>query len=196
MALKNYIELFGGAFGGINTKVSPDKINENESPDASNVIGDDILGNIITAPGYSAITMSVANLEGDYSGNPLAINGGRLVSFSNGSKYALVHCGCNLYIGTIHNPELVITNTVLLNGQVGVAYTDTLTASGGATPYGWAVADPAADPPGLSIDMATGVYSGTPTQAGTYRFSIGIADSGSGLMQQLTRKGFVITIAP
>jgi hypothetical protein len=59
---------------------------------------------------------------------------------------------------------LAITTTALPAGQVGVAYSATLAATGGVSPYSWsAISLPA----GLSVAASTGLISGTPTTAVT-----------------------------
>ncbi|HEV2577229.1 MAG TPA: putative Ig domain-containing protein [Acidobacteriaceae bacterium] len=71
--------------------------------------------------------------------------------------------------------SLGITTTSLPSGQVGVAYTDTFTASGGNSPYTWTVSSGTL-PAGLTLST-TGVLSGTPTASGSYTFSITVTDS-------------------
>jgi Putative Ig domain len=65
---------------------------------------------------------------------------------------------------TIAPATLVITTTALPKGQVGVPYTATLAATGGATPYSWSVTSGTL-PAGLAINAATGAITGTPTAA-------------------------------
>lgn len=63
-------------------------------------------------------------------------------------------------------------------GEVGVAYaTVALTATGGAAPYAWSVSSGAL-PGGLAVG-SDGSVSGTPTSAGTFTFTIRVADSAS-----------------
>lgn len=62
------------------------------------------------------------------------------------------------------------------DGTVGVAYTTSLTAAGGATPYAWSVTTGAL-PPGLAISATSGVISGTPTTKGTFAFTAQVKDS-------------------
>lgn len=62
------------------------------------------------------------------------------------------------------------------NGQVGVAYTHTFTASGGTPPYTFAISAGAL-PDGLVLDPATGIVSGTPTLFGLFAFTVQVTDS-------------------
>jgi len=73
------------------------------------------------------------------------------------------------------NPALTITTTSLPNGGVGVAYSQTLAASGGSGIYTWSVSAGSL-PAGLSLNAATGVISGIPTTAGTSNFTVQVAD--------------------
>ena len=62
---------------------------------------------------------------------------------------------------------------------VGTAYSDTLTATGGTTPYTWSV-NAGSLPPGITLSSA-GVLAGTPTTAGSYTFSVNVIDKNSGI---------------
>jgi len=87
---------------------------------------------------------------------------------------------------------LVITASSLPADRIGVAYTQTLTASGGTPPYTWTALSSL--PAGLSLS-STGVISGTPTAAGTTLFSVSVADSATVAGQ--TKNGtFSITVLP
>ena len=61
----------------------------------------------------------------------------------------------------------------------GTAYTDTLTAAGGTSPYTWSV-NAGSLPPGLTLSSA-GVLAGTPTTAGSYPFSVNVVDQNNGI---------------
>jgi hypothetical protein len=69
---------------------------------------------------------------------------------------------------TITASSLAVTTTSLPGGTVGTAYTVTLAASGGTSPYRWAQTSGGALPPGISAITSGGVIAGTPTAAGTY----------------------------
>src|SRR2546430_4757983 len=73
-------------------------------------------------------------------------------------------------------PPLQITGSQLPDGTVGSAYSATLNASGGSTPYSWSVSSGTL-PTGLSLS-STGTISGTPTVAGG--FSLSLAGEGIG----------------
>jgi len=73
------------------------------------------------------------------------------------------------------NAQLAITTTSLSSGAVGVAYSQTLQATGGITPYTWSYTGSL--PPGLSLSASTGVISGTPTTSGTFSFTAKVTDS-------------------
>ncbi|GAB2863961.1 hypothetical protein GCM10027176_77330 [Actinoallomurus bryophytorum] len=61
-------------------------------------------------------------------------------------------------------------------GQVGVAYSDQLTVSGGTGPYVWSVSAGSL-PPGLTLNAATGLLSGIPTTGGSYPFTVKVVDA-------------------
>ncbi len=102
-------------------------------------------------------------------------------------KIGRVVCGlCILLISllAIYQPtavlaqeeSLTITTTDLANGMVGEAYSVTLEATGGATPYTWSVSADSLSA-GLSLNPATGEISGTPTGEGTVNFTVQVTDS-------------------
>ena len=66
----------------------------------------------------------------------------------------------------------------LPKGIVGEAFSVTpATATGGLAPYTWTVAG-GTMPSGLTLDPATGALVGRPTAAGSYAFSLQVADAG------------------
>jgi len=75
-------------------------------------------------------------------------------------------------------PALAVTTAALLDGVVGSAYSATLNATGGTTPYTWAVTAGSL-PPGLTLAPSTGAVSGAPTTAGGSSFTVQVTDSAS-----------------
>jgi hypothetical protein len=74
---------------------------------------------------------------------------------------------------------LNITTASLPSGVVNAAYPGaTLNATGGTSPYTWALQAGSALPPGLSLSTAGGI-TGTPTAAGTFTFTVRVTDSAS-----------------
>ena len=72
---------------------------------------------------------------------------------------------------------VTITSTGLPSGLVGIAYSAQLTAAGGTQPYsGWTASGSL--PPGLTLNAATGVISGTPTTAtgSPFSFTVTVKD--------------------
>ena len=93
----------------------------------------------------------------------------------------------------------VVSSTGSLTGAtVGTAYSTTLQATGGASPYTWAVTAGSL-PPGLSLNTATGELSGTPSSAGAFPVSVtatdahGVTSQAQNLSLQVVPAGLAIT---
>ncbi len=71
---------------------------------------------------------------------------------------------------------LAISTTELIDGALGVEYTQGLTVIRGQEPYRWSVIG--ALPAGLNLDQSTGNITGTPSEAGLFAFSVQVVDSG------------------
>ena len=97
-------------------------------------------------------------------------------------------------VGTIQNDDVPvnITTLTLPNGTAGANYANTVSTSGGLAPIGFSVAVGPL-PPGLSLNTSNGLISGTPTQAGTFTFSINAADSNT--PQTNDTQSYTVTIA-
>jgi len=87
---------------------------------------------------------------------------------------------------------LSITTASLATGQVGGAYSGTLAATGGTPPYTWAVSSGSSLPVGISLSASNGALSGTPSQAGSFTFSVQVKDSSA--TQQTASKQYTISI--
>jgi xanthosine utilization system XapX-like protein len=74
----------------------------------------------------------------------------------------------------------ITTGASLPAATVGSAYTEGLSATGGATPYTWSISSDAPDTGSwLSINSSTGVLSGTPGTAETETVVVKVTDSAS-----------------
>src|SRR5436190_7149171 len=69
-----------------------------------------------------------------------------------------------------------ITTNSLPSGTVNVAYSATVTATGGTQPYRWSAVNL---PPGLVINNGSGVIAGTPTTSGTFSATVNVIDNGN-----------------
>jgi hypothetical protein len=92
---------------------------------------------------------------------------------------------------TIAPADLAIVTASLPDGVVGVAYSTSLTASGGVKPYTWTVTGL---PDGLTA-TAAGAISGTPKTAGKFTVSVNVSDA-AGTSLGNRRIGYTLTIAP
>lgn len=72
---------------------------------------------------------------------------------------------------------LNITTTTIADGAVGKTYNQSLSASGGTAPYSWSLASGRL-PSGLTL-VSIGAIGGTPTEAGSFEFTVEVRDSSS-----------------
>jgi len=91
-------------------------------------------------------------------------------------------------------PLIITSSGDLTNGRINVDYSYQLVATGGRTPYVWALATGSGPlPPGLTLDTSTGVISGRPTATGQFPFTVTVTD---GTPTTVTSSLLRITITP
>ena len=94
-------------------------------------------------------------------------------------------------VSVIKGPLLTLGFPAPPSGQIGVAYSDTLSTNGGVTPYTWSVSAGAL-PPGITLGASSGVLGGTPTVAGTFAFTVMVTDADD----QTATEAVSLAIAP
>ena len=93
------------------------------------------------------------------------------------------------------NQPVAITTSSLPNGFVNLAYSATLTASGGVTPYTWSLASGSLSA-GLTLNTNTGVITGTPTTLGTSNFTVRVTDAGNPAQTATQALSILVNAAP
>ncbi len=88
----------------------------------------------------------------------------------------------------LSNPS--ITTATLPNGEVGVAYSQTVAGTGGKPSYAWSVTTGSL-PTGLTLNAGTGVISGTPTVSGSVPFTVTLTDANN----QTATQAYTVTVA-
>ena len=91
-----------------------------------------------------------------------------------------------------YNPFLLtIVSTDLPDGEAGKYYSSRVIVSGGLSPYNFSV-QTGILPPGLILNETTGDIGGTPTAAGSYTFTIQVADAESSYAE----RDFTLEVIP
>ncbi|MBK7927733.1 MAG: putative Ig domain-containing protein [Bryobacterales bacterium] len=95
-----------------------------------------------------------------------------------------------LYTLVVAPPLSITTAEALPTAAVGLAYSTQLVAAGGAPPYVNWVVTTGSLPPGIALNAATGLLSGTPTTTGSFAFLVQVRDSAN----QTASKGFTLVV--
>ena len=109
------------------------------------------------------------------SGTPAAAG---IASFTVTATDIYSHTGSQAYSLTITAPTITLSPTTLTGGTYAASYSQTVTASGGISPYTYSVTSGSL-PSGLSLNASTGAVTGTPTATGTASFTITATDAHS-----------------
>jgi uncharacterized protein YhjY with autotransporter beta-barrel domain len=150
-----------------------------------------------TAPYAYAITAGTlpAGLSlspaGNISGTPTAAG---TFSIAVTATDAFGFTGSANYSVTVASPAISLSPASLPSGTAGTAYSQPVTADGGIAPYTYNQAGPL--PAGLIFDSATGAFSGTPTQSGSFNLSVSATDSTTGIPASITQAYTLVITAP
>ena len=121
--------------------------------------------------------LSLDASSGAITGTPTASGTSNFTVTVTDSSSPAKTASANLSI-TVSPPGFSVTTTSLPGGIVGVAYSATLAATGGITPYAWKVTSGSL-PAGLSLNASSGAITGTPSASGTSSFTVTVTDSSS-----------------
>lgn len=103
--------------------------------------------------------------------------------------------GSQAYTMTVSAPAITLAPASLPAAQVNLAYSQTLTASGGTSPYAYQVTSGAL-PSGITLS-STGLFAGTPSVSGTFTFTIGATDSSAGTGAPFSvSKSYTLAVSP
>jgi len=119
------------------------------------------------------LTLGTVSTSGLYAA-PLNVPSGGSVAVTAASTAAPAQQATAVVTVTATAPS--ITTSSLPSGTTGVAYSATLAATGGTTPYSWSIISGLL-PTGVGLGTGTGVLSGIPTTAGAYTVTVQSIDA-------------------
>jgi Putative Ig domain len=137
--------------------------------------------------------LTLASTTGLISGTPTA-SGTSSLTFKvadSSSPAQTKSVQLSLVIAAQSAPALTIATSTLPAGTKGTAYSNSLQASGGTTPYTWSITSGTL-PAGLTLASTTGLISGTPTASGTTSLTFKVADSSSPAQTKSVQLSLVI----
>ncbi|RSV29025.1 putative Ig domain-containing protein [Sphingomonas sp. ABOLH] len=127
--------------------------------------------------------------DGRLTGTPGA---GGSFAFTLTATNAAGFTGARAYTLSVTAPTLALSPASLPAGTSGVTYSATLSTSGGIAPYGYAVTAGAL-PAGVTLS-SSGVLAGTPTQSGSFTFSVTATDSSTGSGPYSATRSYTLVI--
>jgi len=147
-------------------------------------------GTVSAGSGFTILKQDTGTSRAADEGEIVSATGSFTGAFSLSSSANWTAVVATFSGGASPNPPHITTSS-LSNGTQDTAYSATLAAAGGATPYSWSITTGTL-PAGLSLNANTGAISGTPTASGTSNFTVQVTDATS----QTDTRGLSITINP
>jgi large repetitive protein len=123
--------------------------------------------------------ITLAAATGLFSGTPTATGAFNFTLSAGDSAGRQATRACSIAVSL----NLQIINDSLPDATTRAIYSQTLRATGGATPYRW-TAIAGSLPPGLTLDENTGLIAGQPTQPGRFSFTVQLTDAAGGQIQR------------
>ncbi|WP_394663379.1 putative Ig domain-containing protein [uncultured Sphingomonas sp.] len=155
-----------------------------------------------TAPYNYAVTAGalpagvMLGTNGTLSGTPTAggsysftVTATDATTSANGGPYTAVRS----YTLTVASATVALSPANLPAGTSGTAYSETLSATGGTVPYVYTVTAGAL-PAGVTL-ASNGTLAGTPTQSGSFTFSVTATDSSTGSGPYRATRSYTLSIA-
>lgn len=155
-----------------------------------------------TAPYSYAVTAGalpagvMLGTNGTLSGTPTAggsysftVTATDATTSANGGPYTAVRS----YTLTVASATVALSPANLPAGTSGTAYSETLSATGGTVPYVYTVTAGAL-PAGVTL-ASNGTLAGTPTQSGSFTFSVTATDSSTGSGPYRATRSYTLSIA-
>lgn len=137
--------------------------------------------------------ISLSN-TGALSGTPTASGTfNATVTATDSSTGTGPYTGSRAYSITIAAPSLSLSPASVVSASYGVAYSQTFTAGGGTAPYSYT--ESGSLPSGMTWNAATATLAGTPTQTGTFPFSVTTTDSTGGTGPATKTQNYTLTIS-
>ncbi len=134
-------------------------------------------GTTTAGSGYTLLQQNTTSSRAASEGKSVSVAGTYAGNFSLSSS-----TNWSAALATFAAPAVpaapVITTKSLASATQNTAYTATLAATGGQTPYTWSIPIGSL-PAGLQLNSTTGVISSTPTGGGTSSFTVQVTDNAS-----------------
>ncbi len=141
-------------------------------------------------PAGLSLNASTGVISGTPSG-PAATSAFTVQVVDSSSPAQAVSKQLSIVIAPVSTSPPTITTATLPSGVINAAYSASLSAQGGVSPYMWSISSGTL-PAGLTLNAGTGVISGTPTSAGTSNFTVMLTDHAG----QVARAQLSIVIDP
>ncbi len=114
--------------------------------------------------------------NGDLAGTPTSAGNYSFKIQATDANGCTGERGYTLVINNPACPAITVNPAGLSNGTVGAAYSQAIAATGGASPYSFAISAGAL-PAGLALNATTGAITGTPTSADVVNFTVRATDA-------------------